>query len=781
MAIKGTGEPIMDSQILAAATPRLPANPGGSPVRSGAVPPLADCFSARPETGPGPVGKLMPGRAVVLTTPEMSGTLHDWPGGTGKTQFAAFAAESLWRAREIDVLVWVTATSRASVLVGYARAFAQMTGTEQAGDAETVAGRFLAWLGQTSQPWLVVLDDVADAADLDGLWPAGPAGQVLITTPDAVSPVDSGNPLVFPVGVFGSHEALTYLMGRLSADPDQRVGAVDLLEDLGRDPIALAQASAAIASSGITCRDYRDLFGRRREQIAEAAGIPPAAKAVTWTLSVEQAGQLSPGRLAQSCLALAVLLDGHGIPGAVFSTPAACGYLAASHPAGVPDPKHARTALLSLERAGLLTIDPANTERTVRVPSVVQAAVRSATPDSMRDQAARAAANALLEAWPAGDAEPSVADALRSCVTSLHQAAAESLWSGGCHAILFQAGRSLDSARLAGPAVAHWQALASASERILGPGHPDTLMASGRLASASVAAGLGTEAVTLYQQTLDVRAAALGTDHPSTIAARADLGAALLTAGRPVEAISNLEVVLTACERGLAPDDLDSLVVQDNLADAYRAAGRYPEAIRLARRTLAEHERRRGADHPDTMTTRGNLATACLAAGRIKDAIALGQRTLAGRERVLGPDHVDTIGSLSTLASAYHSARRLKDAIPLYERALRDRERIQGPDHPDTLGARGNLASAYHSAGRMASALELYERSRLDCQRVLGPQHPDTLAARANLAHAYFAMGRQPEAVTLLQDTLADCERVLAPNDPLTVAVRESLDAVARG
>jgi tetratricopeptide (TPR) repeat protein len=727
------------------------------------------------------VGELVPGRTVVLTTPESPGLVHDWPGGTGKTQLAAFAAESLWRAGQIELLVWVSATSRASVLASYAQAFTEMTGIQAGGDAETVAGRFLAWLAQTSQRWLVVLDDVADAGHLDGLWPEGPAGQIVVTTPHPAVPAGSGDPLVFPVGVFSSHEALTYLMGRLSADPDQRVGAVDLLEDLGREPLALVQASAAIMSSGITCRDYRDLFARRSEQIAGAAGIEPSARAVTWTLSVEQADQLSQGRLAQYCLALAVLLDGHGIPGSVFSTPAACEYIAANRVAGPPDPKHSRGALLSLERVGLLSVDPASTERTVRIPSVVQAAVRSAAPDPMRDQAARAAAKALLEAWPADEEPPLLADALRSCVESLHHTAPDSLWADGCHAVLFQAGRSLDAARLGGPAVAHWQALASVSERVLGPRHPDTVTAAERLASASVAAGFGTKAVVLYQRTADARARALGPDHPSTIAARADLGNALLAAGRAVDAIGTLEMVLTASERALAPNDLDTLAVQDGLTAAYQAAGRYPEAIRLARRTLAERERQQGADHPDTLATRGNLASACLAAGRLKDAIAFGQRTLAGRERVLGPDDLDTITSLSTLATAYHSARRLKDALPLFERAVRDRERVQGADHPDTLGARGNLASAYHSAGRLASALELYERSRADCQRVLGADHPDTLAARANLAHAYYAMGRQPEAAALLRNILADCERVLAPGDPLTVAVRESLDAVAQG
>jgi tetratricopeptide (TPR) repeat protein len=770
----------VDSELVAAG----PASAGDHrPVRaarSGTVPPLADCFSARPETGPGLADALAPGRLVALTGPEARQRLYDWPGGTGKTQLAAYLAEAVWQARQVDVLIWVTAISRVSVLAGYAQAFAETMGTTPAGNAETAAARLVGWLATTSQPWLVVLDDVAARADLDGLWPRGPAGRVLVTARSPAALMAAPDPLVLPVGVFSSHEALAYLMARLSTDPDQRVGAVDLLDDLGREPLALAQASATIASSGMTCRDYRDLFARRKDQIARGLGGQPSAKAVTWTLSVEQADQLVPGRMAQSCLALAALLDCHGIPGDLFSTPAACEFIAAYASGGVPDPKRTRSALRSLERTGLLAIDAACPARSVRVHPAVQAAVRSATPEQMRDAAARAAAKALMQAWPADGGQPGVAGALRSCADSLQQAAADSLWKGGCHAILFQAGRSLDSARLTGPAVAHWQALTSASERMLGPGHQETLMASDRLASALLAAGKGAEAVALYQRTLEARSAALGSDHPGTIAAQTDLGHALLAAGRPMEAVSVLERTLAACDRGPVPDDLDPLELQDTLVTAYAEAGLHADAIRLARRTLADRERRQGADHPDTMGTRANLAAASLAAGRVKDAVAHFKRTLDDRERILGPDHPDTIASVSALATAHHTARRLKDALPLFERAVRDRERVQGPDHPDTLGARGNLASAYHSAGRLASALPLYERTRADCQRVLGPDHPDTLAARANLAHAHYAMGRVPEATALLRKALADCERVLAPDDPLTLAVRDSLAAMAQ-
>lgn len=761
----------------------------GAPITSGAVPALADCFTPRPQSGPGSLDSLAPGQWLALTTapgspggaggpggPARAAQVRDWPGGTGKTQLAVHLAQT-WRKESPDgVLVWVAAASRDSALSGYRQATIERSGMVSPEDAETTATRFLAWLAETRQPWLLVLDGVSDPAELDGLWPAGPAGRVLVTAADDLAVARSRNALVFPVGPFSPHEALAYLTARLSADPDQRLGAVDLVQELSCDPLALAQASATIASSGVNCRDYREIFATRREQIGEASGEQPAAKAVTWTLAMECADELAPGGGAQLCLALAVLLGCRGIPEAVFSADAASEFIAGPGTGA----GRARAALLSLQRTGLLTIDPGSPVapgRVVRIHPAVQAGVRSAMPDSMRDRAAVAAAAALLQTWPDQAEQSPLACSLRACVTSLDQAADDALWASDAHQVLLRLGQSLDSARLTQPAVRHWRAVAETSERVLGPAHPDTLLAGSRLANATLAAGDGAEAVVLYQRFLDAQAGVLGPGHPRVAGAQAEFGNALLRMGQPAEAIIVLEAALAAGERDRGA--VDVLALKDSLAAAYQAAGRYQDATRTALATLAERERSQGPDHREVLATRRNLARAYLAAGKPKDAITHCRRALEGAERALGPDDPDTMDAVSVLASAYYSARRLKDAIPLYEQALNDRERVQGPDDPDTIGARGNLASAYHSAGRIAGAVELYERTRADCQRILGPDHPDTLATRANLAHAYYALGRVDEASRLLESVLADCERVLAPGDPLTVAVRESLDAVA--
>jgi hypothetical protein len=548
--------------------------PMAGPVRSGPVPPLAVGFVTRPETVPGLGTTLVPGDVAVLAparpAPEAG---PEWLGVCGKTQLAVHFAESLWRSGEVELLVWVTATSRASVLSGYVEAAAAAIGTNPARDGESVAARFLSWLGETTRPWIVVLDDLSDAADLEGLWPAGPSGRLLITTRNPGSLPAEAKASVLSVGALSQREALGYLMGRLTADLDQRLGALDLVKDLGCEPLALAQASAVISESTMSCRDYRGHFARRREQLAGAeSGAFPAA-AVTWTFAFEQAGRQSPDGAPQALLALASLLDGHGIPGAVLTAPAVRKYVAAGAGRDTVSQEHTRDALLLPARAGLLEIDTAGGWPTIWMSSVIQEAIREVMPAELFSRAVPAAADALLEVWPEDDRSASMAASLRSCAGSLQRAGGDLLWAGGCHPLLLLAGRSLESAGLARPAVAYWRELITVSDRILGRGHPDTLVVGEQMARACLAAGRAADAVPWFQWVLTSRMRALGPDHSDTIEARRSLGHALVTAGQFEEAIAVLDGAVGDYDRTRGPEHLDTLEARDELADAYAAAG----------------------------------------------------------------------------------------------------------------------------------------------------------------------------------------------------------------
>ena len=117
------------------------AGPGQAsrwPVWSGPVPPLAEGFTARPDTVPDLETALVPGVTVVLVPDQAAASAQDWRASSGKTQLARFFAESLWRSPGVDVLTWVVASSRASVLSGFGAAATAIgtryMGAERAGE-----------------------------------------------------------------------------------------------------------------------------------------------------------------------------------------------------------------------------------------------------------------------------------------------------------------------------------------------------------------------------------------------------------------------------------------------------------------------------------------------------------------------------------------------------------------------------------------------------------------------------------------------------------------------
>ncbi|MGH3871937.1 MAG: NB-ARC domain-containing protein [Pseudonocardiaceae bacterium] len=230
------------------------------PLRLGSIPPRADGFQDRTVADVLDY-KARQGQAVVLTQ-VVSGL-----GGVGKTQLAAAFAKRLWSTGELDLLVWISAVSRDSVVTGYAQAADLILGSHADNkDPNLAATRFLAWLDMTDKRWLVVLDDLRDGTVAQGLWPPDrPVGRTVMTTRRRDASLLTGRSLI-DVGVFTSQEATDYIAGKLPmrlADDVEGVAA-----DLGSLPLALGHAAAYMIDQDISCLSYRQRFADQRRRLA---------------------------------------------------------------------------------------------------------------------------------------------------------------------------------------------------------------------------------------------------------------------------------------------------------------------------------------------------------------------------------------------------------------------------------------------------------------------------------------------------------------------------------
>jgi tetratricopeptide (TPR) repeat protein len=596
----------------------------------GTAPELARGYLARPVLTDRAKSALVPGATVALAG----------EGSHGKTQLAVGVARSL----RLNLVLWVSATSRASVLSVYA----------EAAESESIpSASFLPWLRQTDRNWLVILDDLTDPAHLSGIWPSGPSGRVLVTTRSPARLTGTGQ--VIQVGKFSRHESMAYLMGRLVSDLNQRQGAADLVTELDDEPLALAQAAAVIDSSELSCRDYLEHYKR------EAALEPGAsASAVSWGLSLEHVELLSPGT-AQQLLAFAGMLDGAGIPLAI-----------------VPDDM--KSTLPANVEAGLITAD----DELIRMATPVQTAIRAVLPDKMREEAVSTASSMMLAAWPQDEKPEWLVRALRSCTMILLNNTKDAPPEAD---VLMRAGQSLDAAGLAEPAVEWWRMLSD----VLGPGNPAAVEVSERLTAAQLAAGKFTEALEALSGDVMVAKATYGATSPQTLAARETLAAAYMKMGGPADAVAVLKSVLADKEAALGAAHPETLTACCLLAEAQLADRRPKAAVKLLQRAAKGRKKVLGADHIDTIAAHGALGGAYHAAGRMASAVQEYERARDGYRRVLGWDDRETLAACLRLAHGYYGVGRLGDVSALLRDTLERCKRSLPASDPLIAAVRTSL------------------------------------------------------------------------------------------
>ncbi|MFI7241661.1 tetratricopeptide repeat protein [Streptomyces qinglanensis] len=753
----------------------------GLPHQIGVVPQQAGCFQPRAVLRRLADALEAPGGGIPCQV--LSGL-----GGVGKTQIAARYARETWRAGHVQLLVWATAATREAVLSTYAQAATEVLGSD-ASDPERAARAFLAWLepGATGSAvrWLVVLDDLADPADLRGLWPpAAPHGRTLVTTRRRDAALSGSGRRLETVDLFSPAEATDYLRSALAlhdrVEPPEQLAA--LATDLGLLPLALSQAATHLVDTDLDCATYRALLLDRGRTMArllpEQTALPddqPNSVVAAWLLSVDRADELRPVGLARPMLQLLSVLDPHGIPMVVLTSGPAIGHLAAHGPAGRLDAQDAVQALRALHRLSLIGHAPAQPHRAVQVHQLVQRTTREALDTKRRRHVVRAAADALGAAWPEIERDTDLARSLRANAAALFRYVDDGLYEAGMHPLLLRLGRSLGKSGQVGGAVAYHRELVEAAAARLGALHPDTLTVRHDMAQWMARAGEPVEAAGVLADLVRDRQRVLGPDHPDTLLTRGSLTQRIGERGDPAGAVAGFAALRSDMIRVLGPDHPYTLNSEHIEACWRGEAGDAPSAVDLLVAVLERLTRVLGPDHPRTLTARSDLARWRMEARRPAEAVRDLTGLLADRERVLGRDHPDTLVTRRHLAVVRGLAGDSARAVAELERLLPDTERVLGPAHPHAHSVRYQLAESRGHSGDPDGAAADLRRLLAEATRALGPEHRRTLNTRRRLAEWQGRAGDFGTAVAELTELCAYTDRLLGPDHRRTHRARAAL------
>ena len=285
------------------------------------------------------------------------------------------------------------------------------------------------------------------------------------------------------------------------------------------------------------------------------------------------------------------------------------------------------------------------------------------------------------------------------------------------------------------------------------------------------------EAEIVETQVLNARKRTLGGEHTDTLRAMANIAATYGRLNRYTEAEKLEMQILDIRNRILGAEHHDTIDAMKNVARTYRGLKKYAEAEKLSIKVLDARKKLLGSEHPDTISAIGYQALTYYDLKKYTEAEKLEIQVVNASNRILGAEHPDTIMAMARLAVTYYYLEKYTEAEKLEIQVVDASNRILGAEHPDTIMAMASLVVTYCSLKKYSEAEKLQIQVVDARNRILGAEHPDTITAIACLAVTYCSLKKYTEAENLEIQVVDARNRILGAEHPATITAMQNLAA----
>lgn len=797
---------VNDGDVMASvASTRGVADTERLPQVWGDVPPRNPHFTGREAL----LAKLHEDLRATRATAVLPQSLHGM-GGVGKSQVAI---EFVHRHRSDFDLVWWVPSEQPGLVLSSLTKLAERLRLDAGPEANTAVPAVKEALSTGQTPytnWLLIFDNAEDLNEVRRFFPTGGAGKILVTSRN---PEWAGVTRTLEVDVFPREESIQFLRTRTPELSDE--DADRLAHALGDLPLAIEQAAAWRAATGMPVNDYLSLLEAKRIELLEDTVSPDYDKpvAAAWNMSLDKLEEtnLAALQLLQVCSFFAP----EPISRELFAgSPTAS--ITPDLDSMLGDPIRLARAIRDIQRYALARFDHRND--TLQMHRLVQTVLVGRMDDSQRDVMRRGAHTLLASGDPLQPGRRSRWARYQGLLPHVQVARAVEATDPRVQDLVFRVveflyhwGDHEGCERLAAEAYGY-------RLEQFGESHPQTLRLAKYLGYIQWVLGKYDKSEPLQARTLQLYLQRVGDEDEGTLDAMTMVAASLRAKGDFVGARDQDERALTSSRRQFGPDDPATLVAAHNLGISLRLTGEFRRAAELDADThqrralvfgpdaeptlrtlnglvidqreagayLGAHARQEevykqclaaagGERSPVVMLAARNLAVSRRKAGYHEGARTLAESTMERLRRRYGDNYPDTIAAAINLAVDLRHANEREEARELGESALDRYLKLFGPNHLHTLSAQANLAIVRRLLGDTRTAYETNKDTLDGLVDTVGADHPVTLTCATNLASDLFALGDPQGAYERDTDTLARSDRTLGPDHPSTLAIAVNL------
>ncbi|MCX5287544.1 FxSxx-COOH system tetratricopeptide repeat protein [Streptomyces sp. NBC_00183] len=792
-----------------AMTQQTPAHTVGSdrtrntPTVWGNIPPRNPNFTGREELLDALHQRLLREKATAVLPHALHGM-----GGVGKS---LLAVEYLYRRMtEYDVVWWISAERTAQISLSLVELAPRLNLQPGSDSSSTVAAVLEALrIGVPYTNWLLVFDNAESPEAVRQFFPAGGPGNILITSrnPQWAS---IARPLEVDVFLREESKQLLRVRGPEISDED----ADRLAEALGDLPLAIEQAAAWHAETGMLVDEYLRLLNEKRVDLLRGTAPLDNQHPViaAWNISLDQLESKNPA--AYQLLQVCSFYAPEPIARTLFARMPR-GSIAPELDAALEDPIRLGQVIREIGRYSLARFNHRN--NSLQMHRLVQAALLFRMTEDDRADMQRGA-HLLLAASDPNDPDNAVrwerygslyphvvvSDAVQSdeswvrnlvvneviallrwgdyesCLElarTAHETWSQKLGEDHGHTLLiakwlgfllFTMGSYPEAAELN-------SAVLDAYRGLMGPEAQDTIDALGNVAIDHRVRGAFGEALELSESVHQQYQRLLGPDDPETLRAAHNVGVSLRLVGDFGRARELDQLTWHSWTEIYGQDHVNSLRTWLGLILDTRELGDYATALTYHREIVEQAGTLLGNDNPLTLSCFRHLAVALRKAGEHVEAAATAEQARTELVRRYGDHNPESMAATLELTVHRRHSGDLQEALRLGTTICQQYEGTYGTHHPHALSAALNLAITYRLLGNAAASQYINSVVLEEFTATLGENHPSTLVCRTNLASDHFALGDSATALELDTQTLRRSQAVFDEDHPSTLACAANL------
>lgn len=700
-------------------------------------------------------------------TAVLPGALHGM-GGIGKSQIAV---EYVYRhAADYDLVWWIPSENSSEIQLSLVKLAQRLDlPVEHSIDTAVPAVLEALSIGVPYRRWLLVFDNADEPEDVRRFWPRRGDGHIIVTSRNKRWSVVAR---AVEVDVFQRAESRELLQQRNADLVDE--DADRLATVLGDLPLAVEQAAAWRAETGMTVDEYLRLFEAKRKELLESRAPVDYDVAVeaAWNVSLDRLREENPGAL--ELLEVCAFFSPEPIPKEIFS---GVRNIPVSEDLEriLADPIHLGRAIREINRYSLAKVDHRN--NTLQLHRLVQLVLRNKLDPDGQERVLHTAHLLLagkdprspeaVEHWPIyAELLPHIrAVDARDCTDNWVRRMAIN-----AAVYLYAFGDPVGCLEMAQDHAKFW------AEK-LGEKHLDTLVVSRWWGRMLRAIGRFDEGRAVAERTLKFMQETLDEDHEETLLTMHAVASDLRAKGDFDEARKMNEDAYRAALSKFGKEDPDTLAAANNYALSLRLVGDFTRARDLDEETVRRKQIVLGEDHRLTLLTLDNWSVDLRETGDYLRARVEQEDTVRRMRVQLGDRHPMTLAAIKNLAIAYRKAGEHinRKALNLAIEASEGLIAKYGESHPDSMSAVMDLSIEHRQDGNLVEARRLGEHVKDLYERTWGPAHPFSVAATTNLAVTLRLLGMTEQARELNEGALGHMRAALGPDHPFTLVCATNL------